>query len=121
MRPVFGTFFGAAALSVVFVHVAAAADLPTKAPTSAPATSYNWTGFYVGGQVGEGWDSDQITLTDNSSAPNFPLGYVENTNYGCGMLGGGYEGYNYQINRFVVGVDGDYSWASLNGTSTDVG
>jgi outer membrane immunogenic protein len=115
------TLIGVSAIAALIGTPALAADMLTKAPTSVPVTSYNWTGFYVGGQVGEGWDSDQITLTDNSSAPNFPLGYAEKTNYGRGMLGGGYEGYNYQINRYVIGIDGDYSWASLNGTSTDVG
>jgi high affinity Mn2+ porin len=38
---------------------AAAADLPASIPIKAPvrAAIYNWTGFYVGGQVGYGGGS----------------------------------------------------------------
>ena len=31
---------------------AMAADLPMKAPPVAPPVIYNWTGFYIGGDVG---------------------------------------------------------------------
>ncbi len=98
--------------------MASAADLPTKAPAYAPAPSYNWTGFYAGVQVGGGWDSNQVTVVN--STVHFPAGYSHTPSHGSGFLGGGYAGFNYQINRFVLGIDGDYSWANLIGSESDV-
>ena len=75
---------------------ASAADMDTP-------LSY-WSGFYVGAQVGAGanvsdflceGDCDDILL--DTSLNN--------------ILAGGYVGYNYQIDRFVVGVEGDLSAA----------
>jgi outer membrane immunogenic protein len=104
--------------AIASVHVASAADMPTKAPVYAPVAMYNWTGFYVGGQVGGGWSSSQTTVVTGGT--NFPSGYVLNRTNGSGFIGGGYAGYNYQINQFVIGIDGDYSWADLTGSSSDI-
>lgn len=108
----------AAACAIVSVQAAYAADMPTKAPAYAPIAMYNWTGFYVGGQVGGGWFSSQTTNIDPTRS--FPAGFVDNTINGSGFLGGGYAGYNYQINQFVIGIDGDYSWADLTGSGSDI-
>jgi outer membrane immunogenic protein len=43
-----------------------AADMPLKAPPPAPAPVYNWTGFYVGGNVGYSWGKAD---TDFSADP----------------------------------------------------
>jgi outer membrane immunogenic protein len=109
----------AAICAAVSVQVASAADMPTKAPAYAPVPYITWTGFYVGGQVGGGWFSTQSTNIDGTV--NFPAGFVSNTINGSGLLGGGYAGFNYQINQVVLGIDGDYSWASLTGSGSDVG
>jgi outer membrane immunogenic protein len=114
--------FHCAALAAVavfgFASVASAADMPTKAPPYVPAAAYNWTGFYVGGQVGGGWASSTTTDVDGTSA--FRAGFVDSAISYSGVLGGGYAGFNYQINQFVIGVDGDYSWADLTGSSTEL-
>ena len=53
------TFAAVAVLG--FASIASAADMPAKAPmyTKAPVMSpqYSWTGFYVGGNVGYSWGS----------------------------------------------------------------
>ena len=50
--------FGAAALSFGFAGVAGAADMQIKAPAYvAPAAVPGWTGFYVGGDLGALWMS----------------------------------------------------------------
>lgn len=110
----------AAASVVLSAQLASAADLPTKAPM-APAPMappvYNWTGFYIGGQVGGGWAEDTVTHVD--SGANFPAGFVQGSINPSGVLGGVYGGYNYQWGRFVLGIDGDYSWADLTGSGND--
>ena len=41
-----------------FSTAAVAADMPVKAPAySAPAPMFNWTGFYIGGNVGAAWET----------------------------------------------------------------
>ena len=109
----------AAACAIVTVQVASAADLPTKAPVVTPVApiAYDWTGFYVGGQIGGGWASS--TATDIDGTTYFPAGFVDNATRDSGFLGGVYGGFKYQINQFVIGIDGDYSWADLTGSSTD--
>ena len=44
-----------------------AADLPVKAPMVAPVVVYNWTGFYVGGNVGYSWGRAKTDQTDTGS------------------------------------------------------
>jgi outer membrane immunogenic protein len=50
------------------------------------------------------------TLTDNLT------GASATSNLG-GWLGGGQEGFNYQIGSFVWGVEGTVDWSSLNSTT----
>jgi outer membrane immunogenic protein len=45
---------------------------------------------------------------------------AQNSVTGSGFIGGGYAGYNYQIKQFVIGIDGDYSWASLTGSNSTI-
>jgi len=91
---------------------AAAADLPPanavpyyKAPVYAPA--YNWSGFYLGLNGGGGWGS-----SDWTTAGRF--------NTSGGVIGGTL-GYNYQINQAVLGVEGDFDWADINGSVSNAG
>ncbi len=75
----------------------------TKAPTIAANPIFSWTGFYVGGHVGGGFAKSDWTDT----VPNANL-------KPSGILGGGQIGYNYQVNNFVLGVEGEGTWADLN-------
>jgi len=111
-----------AACAIASIQVAAAAEMPTKAPIYAPAL-YSWTGFYFGGQAGGGWFANQVTNGPNAAdgTINFPPGFVHNPLNGSGWLAGGYAGFNYQVNQFVVGLDGDFSWARLTGSTADIG
>ena len=79
-------------------------------PAGALPVAYDWTGFYVGGHVGYGW-------ADKDWRDAFGL---VTTHSADGFLGGGQAGFNYQINQFVLGVEGDVSWANLKGDSTQV-
>ena len=104
---------------------AVAADLAyTKAPVVAV---YNWTGLYVGGTVGGGW---QRSHTDYSADPGSFLGPAlfgpaldfgvlarSTSQSGAGVLGGVTLGYNWQRSAVVLGVEGDWSWTGLKATS----
>src|SRR4051812_10124313 len=80
MRLIVGTI---AALALSVPVSAVAADLPVKAPVMAPIIVYNWTGFYVGGNVGYSWGratTDQIdTSTSTGTIRAFTPGGTEVT------------------------------------------
>lgn len=72
------------------------------------AMPYSWTGFYVGAQVGGAWNNSRWSP---ASVPGFvPF----NTN-GSGVVYGGQIGYNYQINQFVIGIEGDFAGSTVKG------
>src|ERR1700682_2735707 len=89
--------------------LAAAADLPANMPIKTPvrAALYDWTGFYVGGQVGYGQgDLGPGTNPVPEQAVFFPHSVT-------GMIGGFQAGYNLQLpNRVVLGVEVDALFTS---------
>jgi outer membrane immunogenic protein len=122
-------------LSIGFGGAASAADLApalapvyTKAPVAAPTS---WTGFYAGVSGGYGWgnggtilsadpgfcnpgigactNGSAATATANAVPANFPID-------GTGGILGGTLGYNFQINRVVLGIETDFSWAHIEGS-----
>src|SRR5947209_4434645 len=97
----------------LFATSAMAADLAVRAPARyvAPVSVYNWTGFYVGIEGGGGWGVARQTD---------PLGF--NTGYNVsGGLVGGTLGYNWQINRLVLGLEADEAWANIRGSTSIIG
>ncbi len=103
MFKVLGCVTGAVVLSTA----AMAADLPYKAPPMlAPASAYNWTGFYLGAHVGFG--SGRATVGD----PAGPSAGITTK----GFLGGGQLGYNQQVGAWVFGLEADISGADIDGT-----
>jgi len=105
-----------AAGSVACIHAASAADLPPARmpPAVAPVVYappvYNWTGIYVGGNIGGGFAnsswSDPITGANNTFSKD-------------GFIGGGQIGANVQFNWLVLGIEGDFDWTGLKGNGTD--
>jgi outer membrane immunogenic protein len=93
-------------LVVAFATDAGAADLdlPFKAPV--PATVYNWTGCYVGANAGGG--TSWSTFSDS-----------EYYGHGTGAVAGGQVGCNYQIKKFVVGLEGELFWSGINHTYSE--
>lgn len=89
---------------------AIAADLPLKA---APLTIWNWTGFYVGGHFGYGWAFPELTQVPSGVA-------IINPPRPRGILGGAQAGYNFQSGSWVIGIEGDYTWSRVAGSSNCV-
>ena len=114
-----------AALALISAVPALAADLPAatyaKTPVYVPPSVYNWTGFYVGGHIGGAWTSQSSTELAPGT-PAFPVGTAFSKNNLSGFLGGVQGGFNWQGNNpFVVGIEGEYSWADVSGTATTTG
>ena len=94
-----------AAALTVFAAPAWAADMPartyTKAPVyTAPAVIYNWTGFYIGGNVGGAFAGNNSLQGSNGR-----------------FMGGVEGGFDYQFApNWVVGLEAQYSWLNSNNT-----
>jgi outer membrane immunogenic protein len=98
--------------------VGAAAVGPVDAASMPYPEAFNWTGLYLGGEAGWGWANQQITHVTGATA--FPAGSVDATVDQNGPLAGVYAGYNYQVNQFLVGIDGDITTTDMTGTGRDV-
>src|SRR6266851_5433214 len=104
----------AALSTIALTQIAAAADLPRKAPAYTPpppAPIYSWTGCYVGANIGAGWQKNKPhdpSWLDPLGNP-WELGSVTDT----GVVGGGQAGCNYQFagTGFVVGIQGMFDGA----------
>jgi outer membrane immunogenic protein len=123
-----------AAVTAVLAHPAVGADLPVRAapaynsPPFAVAV-YNWSGFYVGGNLGGAWgDFDANTTTVFS-----PIGYFATTSppainavgaqhiHASGFTGGGQAGYNWQAGSIVYGIEVDIDHLGLKGSTSATG
>ena len=113
----------AGAFALAFGGQALAADLPPPPPAPwAPATYvpvaapiYNWSGIYIGVNGGYAFGTSDWTSPAAAGVPAATTGNF-NTN---GWLGGGTVGANYQFwGGAVLGVEGDWDWTNLNGTSS---
>jgi outer membrane immunogenic protein len=68
------------------------------------AMPFFWTGFYGGVQAGGGWNDSRWSGS----------GFDFNTN-GSGGIFGGQIGYNYQIDQFLIGIEGDFAGSTVKG------
>ena len=92
---------------------ALAADLPQrpvyKAPMMSPVPVYNWTGFYIGGNIGGAWGTLDVTDVNTGAtvSPN-----------NSGFAGGGQIGYDYQIGPWVIGIRNLLDGTSISNGAT---
>src|SRR4249919_3662415 len=109
----------ATALTSFFSGPALATDIgvpvrPVYAPAPVPivAAFYRWTGCYVGGNVGGIW------ARRDWSDPAFNFGDFGNQT-ASGVVGGVQAGCDYQVARWVLGVQGDWDWSSANNSNAN--
>ncbi len=95
--------------------LAIAADLPVKAaPIAAPMPAPNWTGFYIGGHFGYGWNLSGTTIRDQTTLAGAvaDIGGAPH-----GLVGGVHAGYDVEVgNKLVLGIFAEGSIADLSGT-----
>ena len=104
----------ARAIALLFAATSAAlaADLPAPAPFPPPAyvpQVYNWTGFYIGGNIGAGWSG----LSDTNTNFFDTLGSTFSAATNAQFLGGGQVGVKYMFaNGIVIGAEAMFDWLS---------
>jgi outer membrane immunogenic protein len=106
-----------AVTSLITASRAIAADLPVPGPAPAyypVATVYDWGGGYIGINGGYAfgqseWGSDPFNPSGLSSTGNFNIN---------GGLFGGTIGVSGQFGAWVFGVEGDFDWQGISGSSS---
>ncbi len=91
---------------VAIAAISVAAEGPAKA---APPVIYNWTGCYIGGNIG-GSKADKNFLPDfttDGAGPAKPFGLAGGTQFGCDVQSG----------MWVFGAQGMFDWTDLSGDS----
>jgi opacity protein-like surface antigen len=81
------------------------ARYPVKAGMKAgPAEGYDWTGAYAGVSAGSTWGRTHWAYQGATVDPGY-----------AGVLAGGQAGYNFQMGKFVWGIEGDAGWSNGRG------
>ena len=107
-----------AALASLLTTSAFAADLAPRMYTKAPApvvAVYDWTGFYIGGNIGYSWGRSSDTSTLTNGAGTVLLTSAGSSNLD-GIVGGGQIGYNWQLQNWVWGLEADIQGTDEKGT-----
>jgi outer membrane immunogenic protein len=119
VRQIAATILGTTLL-IGLGQTAFAADLSLKpiynpAPTAPALATYNWTGFYIGGNVGYGWSHRNLTNTITGTSGGTQLSASNSaSDHGRGWLGGGQIGFNYQfLGNWVAGMEADIDAAHI--------
>ena len=98
-------FACATALLIFAASPALAADVVMEAPPEPVATevvtAFDWSGAYIGLQGGGSWIDGEFSVPGASENEDFNGGFV-----------GKFIGYNFVIDNFVIGAEGDinYNW-----------
>ncbi len=97
---------------LAFAGSALAADEMKKGPTL-QCPSCDWTGFYIGANVGGGLGristDDSVSLIPPGGIASVlnPVSSAEDTRSAAGVLGGGQIGFNWQTGSWVFGFEAD--------------
>ncbi len=94
----------------------------SAAVADVPGSSYNWTGFYAGLNMGGAVNDSKYTLspsgnflTDPTVSPTENPLRTDRAGHGGGAFtGGGQLGYNYQSGSLVFGVETDFNYDGIN-------
>jgi outer membrane immunogenic protein len=95
--------FAVSALLPAATALAADLDPPPPPMEQLRPSTYDWSGAYVGGWVGNACIDG--TFIDNTAGNTFE-------NAGCGLKGGVLAGYNHQIDNVVLGVEADWGMSN---------
>jgi outer membrane immunogenic protein len=81
------------------------------------SVAYNWTGFYIGANVGGHFPKDDIGTTSFDFLGSDVIDATSGTSLSPnGVLAGLQLGYNWQVGRILLGVELDGNW--LGGTAS---
>jgi outer membrane immunogenic protein len=108
---------GAAFASLLAATNALAADLPVYSKAPAVAAVYDWTGFYIGTNLGYSWGRASTNGTAIGTQATPPVvtpvsGLLSGRADVNGFIGGGQLGYNRQFGSWLAGLEGDIQFSN---------
>lgn len=112
--------------ATAFLTMATAGALTAQAADVAQPAKDIWTGIYLGAQAGylQGSSSNTDICVKTDGGGSECLADANDLNLGDnnaqGVSLGGYLGYNYRIQSFVLGLEGDLDWDSAKETTNVV-
>ena len=101
------------------------------AASTAEGEPFDWTGFYIGAHAGYGVGQEHDNQSQLFPVSSGPGGTTAVTSTGTpsivpdqydlnGFVGGVHAGYNYQLERYVLGIEGDLDYSGLAGSADGV-
>lgn len=90
----------------------------SSASAAPPASSWSWTGFYLGGNLGYSWGRSSDTLVLSDATTGAVLDSASSNAALNGFIGGGQIGYNWQHDTWVLGIEADLE---LSGERSNAG
>jgi outer membrane immunogenic protein len=123
---------GVAGIAAISAGAAVAADLPAayRPPVKAVAVAPlpTWTGFYIGGNIGYGWDDRSTDISATSTDPTLTPALAAILAAGSypaslspsakGVIGGGQVGYNWQLaSQGLIGLEADLQGSGIKGSA----
>lgn len=110
----------AAIAATALAHAADLRPMVTKAPPA--PVYYNWTGFYIGANLGGSWGHESHEIFDSAN----DIGVFGFTDHVDGVIGGGQIGYNWQFAPWfgwgtgtVLGIEADIQGSGQRQTIND--
>lgn len=116
MKRIVGAVMVTAALTAPGLAADLAARSYTKAPMVAPVS--NWSGFYVGGNLGYGWGDENTDFSFLPGPASFDLNNGSVGARSTGVIGGAQAGYNWQIGSLVTGLEADIQGTGIKGSAS---
>jgi outer membrane immunogenic protein len=96
--------------ATITINASQAADIAVKASPTLVAP--NWSGFYVGGDIGAAFQhrSGALNFFQNESGTHID-DLISRSQGGSSLIGGAYTGFNWQFApSWVAGIEGDWQW-----------
>ena len=99
-----------------------AQDWTRNSPAAVAAASYNWTGFYAGGNIGYSWGHADVNANSASTFGFLLAGLGGASPRPDGVIGGLQIGYNWQLSRnWVWGLEADFQGTGQEDSATGSG
>ncbi|QEE09014.1 porin family protein [Bartonella kosoyi] len=105
--------------SLMSISVLQAADaiVPEQHAPVITVPAFSWTGFYIGGQIGNFSSKTAVNYLIDETAGKWEALPKENLPKLSGFIGGIYAGSNIDIdNGFIIGVETDIMWSNKKHT-----
>lgn len=114
------TVAACASLALALTALGGTASMPSgkemkQVAPAPPECDFSWTGFYLGGNVGYGWNNSDVDFEPLPDAATFVFLNPQTLEPDpSGVIGGGQLGFNWQIGKwFVIGAETDFQGTDI--------